>query len=144
MDSANVAFSAGQLLGQNGGAIGLAFGAGATAGWSFAIRTAFRSVKKQLEKLEENHVEERKLMRDALSRERADCERRIEDIQAHNTRIHDECTRRIAHLEAWMKEENERHMTQMERQLAQVRDSSERLTGRVYKGRIKRDEDDRG
>lgn len=113
----DVAFSFQSLLGQSGGALGLAYGAGAASGWAFAIRTAFRSVKTQLEEQREAH-------RTHLSEIHEQCRRDKED-----------CDRRIAHLEAWVKEQGDRYTSGLERQLAQARDSAGRMTGRLDLGK---------
>lgn len=120
MDGASVAFSATSLLGPVGGLLGLAFGAGATAGWGFAIRTSFRTVKKQLEKVESLIEDERREAKQAIAAERDDCHRRM-------AALHDECNRRIHNLEARVQEVEDRYMSGMERQALQVRESSIRV-----------------
>lgn len=102
MIAGDVAFSVQSLLGQNGGIIAIAYGAGAASGWAFAISTAYRSMKTQLS----------------------------EQRDAHK-RAQDDCDRRIADLERWVKEQGDRYTQGLERQLAQARDSAARMTGIV-------------
>ena len=47
------------LSGAAGGQLAMAFGAGCAAGYSFAIRTAYRAVKQRLDKVEEDARDER-------------------------------------------------------------------------------------
>jgi hypothetical protein len=42
------------LAGANGGLLALAFGGGCAAGYGFAIRTAYRAVKRRLDKVEQD------------------------------------------------------------------------------------------
>lgn len=107
MSVGDVAFSVQSLLGANGGALAIAYGAGAASGWAFAISTAYKSLKSQLSEQREAHK-----------------------------RQQEECDRRIAELERWVREQGERYVSGLERQLAQARDSAQQMTGRIDKGRI--------
>lgn len=111
MSGPDVAFSFQSLLGQSGGALALAYGAGAASGWAFAIRTAFRSVKRQIEDQRETH------------------RRHLEDLNEQCKRDREDCERRIAHLESWVREQGDRYTSGLERQLAQARESAARMTG---------------
>lgn len=102
MSVGDVAFSVQSLLGQNGGVIAIAYGAGAASGWAFAISTAYRSMKAQLTEQRESHK-----------------------------RAQDDCDRRIAELERWVREQNERYVGGLERQAEQARQSAARMTGIV-------------
>lgn len=118
MGVGDVAFSLKDLLGQTGGALALAYGAGAASGWAFAIRTAFRAVKKQVEDQRDNHKTQIERLTDECRRDKEECERRI------------------AHLEAWVKEQGDRYTSGLERQLTQARQSAESMTGRIDRGRL--------
>jgi len=89
------------LLGPFGGIVALAFGAGSGLGWSFAIRTVFKLTKAQ-----------------------------VAELKDENRREREECERRINALEARVKEVEDRYTSGMERQLAQVRESGARIIGR--------------
>lgn len=104
----DVAFSVQSLLGANGGALGIAFGAGAAAGWSFAISTAYKSMKNQLSEQREAH-----------------------------RRQQEECDRRISLLERKVEELSDRERQGLLRQIEQARQSAEHLVGRIDQGRLK-------
>lgn len=93
-----VAFSASSLLGPYGGAIGIAFGAGATAGWFFAERTVLKLTRKQ-----------------------------VDDLKTESDRRDAECNKRITHLENELNDMRERYTMGLERTIAQHRDSSYRM-----------------
>lgn len=128
MSGPDVAFSFQSLLGQSGGALALAYGAGAASGWAFAIRTAFRSVKRQVDEQREAHDRQIREMREAH-------DRHINELNEQCKRDREDCDRRIAHLEAWVKEQGDRYTSGLERQLAQARESAQSMTGRFEGGR---------
>lgn len=98
MSVGDVAFSASSLLGPTGGLIGLAFAAGATAGWSFAVRTVLKLTNKQFEDLKEESKRER-----------------------------DQCNQRLDHLANQLNDLRERYTMGLERQAAQIRESGYRV-----------------
>ncbi len=122
----DVASIATYLLGPNGGLVAIGFGLGAAGGWHFNHRTSYRQLERQLAEQRERH------------------ERQMHE-RDESHRVHrDECDRRLIHLETRLDEAN-RRTTQLEedyraglqRALAQMRDSAERLTGRVDRGQVK-------
>lgn len=119
MIPSDVAFSVKDLLGQVGGALAIAYGAGAASGWAFAIRTAFRSVKRQVEEQRDAHAQQ------------------IERMEQAHRRSQEDCDRRITQLEREMRDLSERYTAGLERQLAQARQSAEEMTGRIDRGRLK-------
>lgn len=104
------------LMGPVGGLLGLAFGAGATAGWQFSQRTMMSMLRKQVDSLTSDLASERALRQ----REKDDCDNRIRQLENRIQTIDD------------------RYTSGLERQLMQVRESSARL---IDQGRI-RDVDD--
>ena len=90
--------------------LALAFGGGAAAGWGFCQKTVLALSGKATDKLIAFMEVERERERSELSEER-ERERR-------------ECTERIDALEARLKEVENRYMNGMERQLAQIRQST--------------------
>jgi hypothetical protein len=70
VSAGEAAFSAATLLGPVGGMIGLAFAAGASAGWLFAERTVLKLTRKQVDDLREDGA-----------RRDADCKREIFDLK---------------------------------------------------------------
>lgn len=94
-------FQVSMLLGPLGGIVALAYAAGAASGWGFCVLTVLRITNRQIERLEGE-----------LATEKA------------------ECARRISALESRVKEVEDRYTHGMERQLAQVRSSSEHLLER--------------
>lgn len=94
-------FSASLLLGPLGGIVALAYAAGAASGWGFCVLTVLRITNRQIARLET-----------ALAEEKA------------------ECARKISALENRVKEVEDRYTHGMERQLGQVRESSNRMLRR--------------
>lgn len=96
-------FQASMLLGPLGGIVALAYAAGAASGWGFCVLTVLRITNRQITRLEGE-----------LASEKA------------------ECARRISALESRVKEVEDRYTHGMERQLGQVRLSSENLLERRH------------
>ena len=108
-----MAFHISSLLGPNGGLVSAGFGAGCIAGYSFAIRTAYRSIKTRLDKQETDCT-------DRMDRMERDYKAQIaglkNDMDEH---------KRDA------KSAREELIRGLYSQLAQVRESAERQTGLI-------------
>lgn len=87
MNGVGVAFSASSLLGPIGGLIGLAFGAGASAGWFFAIRTVYKIVTKERESCEKRVTILEEQVRALNERYTAGMERQLGQIRQSTVRI---------------------------------------------------------
>lgn len=98
MSVPGVAFSASELMGPVGGLVGLAFAAGATAGWNFAVRTVLKLTTK-----------------------------RFDDLKETTTAEQQKCEVRVAALEQEMKALRDQYTDGLERQLQQVRESTIRM-----------------
>lgn len=95
MTAGDVAFSASQLLGPAGGIIGIAFAAGAAAGWNFAVRTVLKLTNERFNKLETDSRQEQ-----------------------------ERCNERIRTLEDRLHDMDRRYTSGLENQLTQVRQST--------------------
>lgn len=93
-----MSFDLAQLAGPLGGVIAAAFGAGATAGYGFCLKTMFKVSQAEASEL-----------RQEMARRDAQCDRRVDGLEA-----------RVRELE-------DRSFKGMARQLAQVRESAKHV-----------------
>lgn len=115
-----------QLAGPLGGLLALAFAAGAGGGWGFCSLTMLRVTKEQMEKVEKNANDQIADLKLTAAHEREECDRRIRKVEEAAERDRQD----RMNLEKRVQELADRYMHGMERQLGQIRDSSEKFIKR--------------